>query len=241
MIEMPEKIKFKKGKLLSAKVYQEFFPIKLSETVLNVGCGDGVQAIIYKGNHKKMIGVDINVERLETAKKLMELYGIDNFETISANVENIPLSEKFDKTLAVDIIEHVANPGNLVLEINRLLKEGGELLITFPLMHDKWTALFRFVGRKILRRKGKTIQKEGWDPDAHQRKRGAQEWIEIIERAGFKLIDSRATTMFPPLHYLGMPKFWYSVNFIYKIDGFFCKLPVIKNYGSTLMCVFKKI
>lgn len=240
MIEIPEKIEFKKGKLLSAKVYQEFFPIKPSETVLNVGCGDGVQAIIYKDNYKRMVGADINVERLETAKKLVEFYGIDNFETIGANVENIPLNEKFDKALAIDIVEHVMNPENLVLEINRLLKVGGELLITFPLMHDKWTALFRFVGRKILRRKGKTVRKSGWDPDAHQRERKLREWMEIMDKSGFRLIKSRATTIFPPLHYLGIPKFWYTINFIHKIDNFFCGLPVIKNFGSTLMCVFKK-
>ena len=121
----------------------------------------------------------------------------------------------------------------------RLLKDDGELLITFPAMHDKWENLFRFVGRKILRRKGKTIRKEGWDPDAHQYDYKLSKWINILEDRG-KLINSRASTLFPPLHYLGLPKFWFSNRLIHAIDNFFCKLPVIKNYGQALVCKFKK-
>src|SRR3989339_68156 len=100
-------IKFKKGKLISGIVYPEIMPIKKNETVLNIGCGDGVQAVIYGGSYSKMTGVDIQSERLEIAKKLMDFYNINNFEPVVANVEQIPLEEKYDKVMAIDIIEHV--------------------------------------------------------------------------------------------------------------------------------------
>jgi len=235
-----KEINFKRGKLLSGIIYPEFFPINENETVLNIGCGDGVQSVIYEGKFKRMIGVDINEERLETASKLMGYSGINNFKSIQANIEKIPLNEQFDKIIAIDSIEHVIYPNRVVDEMHRLLKDNGNLLITFPAMHDKWENLFRFIGRKILKRKGKTIRKEGWNPDAHQYDYKLSKWIDLLEKRDFELIDSRASTLFPPLHYLGLPRFWFSNKFIHTIDNFLCKLPIVKNYGQALVCNFKK-
>lgn len=235
-----QKIDFNRGKLLSGIIYPEFFPIAKEETVLNIGCGDGVQAVIYQGNFKKMVGVDINESRLEVARQLAEHCGIENFQTLCANVEQIPLNEKFDKAIAVDIIEHVQRPERAVRELRRLLKENGQLLITFPAWHDKWENFFSFVGRKILRRKGKIVRKPGWDPDAHQYPYSLKKWRSIMEEGGFDLVASRASTLWPPLHYLGIPRFWFSNKFIHAIDNFLCQLPIFKNFGQSLVCVFEK-
>lgn len=234
-------INFNRGKLLSGRIYPEFFPIGRNETVLNIGCGDGVQAVVYKGNFKKMVGVDLNERRLKTAKELAAYYQLNNFETVCADVEAMPLSEEFDKAIAIDIVEHTVHPEKMAAEASRLLKEGGQMLITFPVMHDKWENFFRFVGRKILRRKGKTVRKEGWDPDAHQYDFGLREWFRLVSVAGFSLINWRATTMFPPLHYLGLPRFWFSNDVIHGIDNFFSKLPFFRNFGQSAVCIFKKI
>lgn len=235
-----QKPKFKEGKLKSGIVYPEIFPLNQNETVLNVGCGDGVQAITYKDRFKKMVGVDIDKSSLETARQIAKYYQINNLELIEANVESVPISEQFDKALAIDIIEHVIHPDLLAKEINRLLKNDGEILITFPAMHDKWEHFFQFIGRKILHRKPKTVYKEGWDPRQHQHDYPLKKWLSIVEDSGFVLIRSRASTMFPPLHYLGLPRFWFTNKTIHIIDRFFCQLPILKNYGQALVCVFKK-
>lgn len=232
-------ILFKKGKLISGIIYPEFFPIKATETVLNIGCGDGVQAVVYKGNFKKMVGIDINESRLEIARQLTKQAGIPQFEAMAGNVERINLHEQFDKAIAVDIIEHVLHPDVMLGEVHRLLKNDGQLLITFPVMHDRWIDLFRFVGRKILRRQG-SVPKNGWDPDAHEHDYPVKKWISIVEQNGFTLVKSRASTLWPPLHFLGWPRFWFSNQLIHAIDNFFCGLPAIKNYGQALVCIFDR-
>ena len=232
---------FKEGKLKSGIVYPEIFKILPTETVLNVGCGDGVQALIYKNNYQSMVGVDIDKPSLDLAKQVANYYDIPNLSLIEANVENIPLESKFDKVLAIDIIEHVINPEKVLSEIKRLLKDNGSLLITFPAMHDKWEDFFRFVGRKILRRKGKTVYREGWDPREHQYDYSVKQWLEIMDQAGYELVESRASTMFPPLHYLGFPRFWFSNRIIHVLDRFFCKVPILKKYGQAMVCVYKKL
>ena len=228
------------GKLQSGIVYPEFYPISADDTVLNIGCGNGVQAVTYKGRFKKMIGVDINKDRLDQSGAIMKAYQISNFQALESDVEKIPLTELFDKILAIDIIEHVINPGALASEMYRLLKPGGSALITFPAMHDKWENLFRFIGRKVLRRKSKSIKADGWDPDVHQHDFSLSKWMDMMERAGFIHVVSRASTLFPPLHYLGIPKFWFTNRVIHRIDSFFCKLPVLKNYGQSLVCCLEK-
>ncbi|MFH0852570.1 MAG: class I SAM-dependent methyltransferase [bacterium] len=237
---MSEEINFNRGKLLSGIIYPEFFPFSKEDLVLNIGCGDGVQAVIYKGNFKKMTGVDINEDRLLVARQLAEANGIQNWQSLRANVEKIPLDEKFDKAIAIDIIEHVEHPESVVKELWRLLKDGGRVLVTFPAMHDKWENFFRFVGRKVLRRKGKTVKKTGWDPDAHQYPYDLKKWQRILENGGFRLVKSRASTLWPPLHYLGIPKFWFSNKFIHALDNFFCRLPIFKKLGQSLVCIFEK-
>ena len=232
-------IKFNRGKLLSGIIYPKFFPIDDNDEVINVGCGNGPQAVIYKDRYKNMVGVDINQERLDMAKQVARYFGVKNFETICANVEDIPLNKEFDKAVAIDIVEHVIHPEKLVGEIYRLLKREGTLLITFPAMHDKWELFFRFIGRKILRRKEKP-KKEGWDPDAHEHNYSLKEWINILERGGFVLVKSRGSTLFPPLHYYGVPRFWFSNRFIHAVDDYLSRLPVLKNYGQALVCIFSK-
>ena len=233
-------VKFKSGKLVSGIVYPEFFPINANEEVLNLGCGDGVQAVIYKGNFKRMVGVDVNQNRLQTAVALCRERGVNGFEPVAGDVEHVPLSDQFDKIIAIDIVEHLLHPEQMAGEMYRLLKPGGLALVTFPAMHDRWVALFRFIGRKILRRKGKTVEHEGWHPDDHQRELSVAKWIPIIESGGLKYVASRATTMFPPLHLAGVPRFWFTNRLVHSIDRAVCRVPGIKNLGQTVMCIFEK-
>jgi ubiquinone/menaquinone biosynthesis C-methylase UbiE len=238
---MNDKFDFLKGKLLSGRIYPEFFPFNANDRVINLGCGEGPQAIVYAGQYKEMIGVDINKEKLERSKEAMKIYKIKNYKILCANVENASLPDNsFDKAIAIDIIEHVQSPKKFCLEINRLLKEKGELLITFPAMYDRYRDFSSTLGRLILRRKKKKITSIKWNPDAHNQRYSLNKWIDIVEDCGFKLYKSRATTLFPPLHLYGIPRFWFSNNLIHKIDSFFCKIPILKNFGQTLVCIFKK-
>jgi cyclopropane fatty-acyl-phospholipid synthase-like methyltransferase len=230
-----------KGKLQSGRVYSEFYPFQPGDMVANIGCGEGPQAIVYAGQYKNMVGVDINKQRLTLSTKAMQNYGITNYTPICADVENTGLvSRRFDKVIAIDIIEHVRDPRRMCLEANRLLQENGELLITFPAMHDIMKDFMKDAGRFILRKPRKHQDPNQWNPDFHNQAFPLSEWISLVESCGFKLKKSRASTLFPPLHIFGLPRFWFSNDTIHQIDSFFCNLPLLKNYGQALVCVFVK-
>ncbi|OGZ33169.1 MAG: hypothetical protein A2V69_01415 [Candidatus Portnoybacteria bacterium RBG_13_40_8] len=238
---MEDEFKFLKSKIISGRVYLDLFPFDKNDLVINIGCGEGPQAIVYAGHYKKMIGVDISKERLEKSKEIMKIYNIDNYETLCANIEEIPFPDKsFDKAIAIDVIEHVQNPEKLCLEANRLLKGDGKFLITFSTMYDKYRNLASMIKHFKPWIKNKNEKGYKWNPDAHNQSHSPKQWIALVERCGFKLLKSRANTLFPPLHLYGFPKFWFTNNIIYKITNFFCKIPVLKNYGQALVCVFEK-
>ena len=240
---MPDGLKFVQGKVLSGRIYPTVMPIPHESRVLNLGCGLGPQAIVYEGQFELMVGVEIQTKRLRQTMNIMAHHGIDRFVPLAANVEELPLrSGSFDQALAIDIIEHIEDPRAFCLEAYRMLKDDGQFLVTFPTMHDRYVSAFSWVNRNILRRQSKGGFKPGttWDPDSHNQEMPINEWLALVESCGFRQVASRASTLFPPLHLYGVPRFWFSNRLIHALDSFFARQPILKNYGQGLVVLFEK-
>lgn len=242
---MSAQSKFIEGKVLSGRVYPEFFPFKQTDVVLNVGSGYGPQAIAYGGKFQTMLGIDITLDRLQQSLRLSEHEPMGNYCPIMGNVEQLPFPDDyFDKAIAIDIIEHVQSPIAMVTDLRRVLKLGGQVLITFPTLHDRYTEAISWFARTILRRKSKGTFHDSsaeWHPDHHNQEFSVAEWLAIVEECGFRVIDSRATTLFPPLHLYGVPRFWFSNELIHGIDSQLSHTSVLKNYGQGLMVIFEAV
>ncbi|TAL20636.1 methyltransferase domain-containing protein [Patescibacteria group bacterium] len=240
ILRLPPEFSYLQGKYLSSRVYPEFFSLRPTERVLVAGFGDGPQALVYAGTFKKMVGVDVNSERLARARRLLDSLAVQNVELLHANAEQVPLPDaSFDAVLAIDIIEHVEHPDQFLAEMRRLLAPGGRLLITFPAMHDKFTDAVSAIAR-LLGLSKRRPPPAGWHPDYHQRDLPVAVWRAAVRRAGFRFVQSRATTMFQPLHLYGLPRFWLSNTVIHAIDRRIAALPLIKNLGQTVMAEFTR-
>jgi SAM-dependent methyltransferase len=224
------------GKFDSATVYPEVFPIERDDLVVSLGNGNGEHLFAYNENYGRFIGIEIlgykNRAALELAKQSKLKY---DFTAITGDITAIPLaSETCDKALAISVIEHVPDEPFLK-EVHRVLKSDGKLLITFPAMHDYYIWLGVWFKKNVARMKTKGPYH--WeDAYAHS----CTEWIEMVKSHGFVLRMSRATTMFPPLQTLGVPRFWFSNKMVHTVDSFLCGIPLVKYFGQTLMCVFEK-
>jgi len=229
------------GKVLSGRVYPEVFPLADTDRVVNVGCGGGPQAVVYKGRYSRMVGLDINLGRLQGSRADLKAYGLGReYHTVCADVERVPLTDgTFDKALAIDIIEHVQHPETLCAETFRLLRPGGLLLITFPLQHDRFKTAVSALARVLLRRVKRPVS-TAWDPDAHNSAHGFAKWTAIIESAGFTLVRWRASTLFPPLHLYGVPRFWFSSDTIHRIDAALCRVSGVRRLGQTAVVVYAR-
>lgn len=240
--------KYFQGKLLSSKIYPTFLKLNKSDIVINLGCGKSQQALIYKGQYQKMYGIDINEQAIRFSKKVIRDYNLDNYSVTKGNIEKTEFpSNFFDKAIVIDVIECTENPIKFCKEVHKILKHNGKLLITFAALHDRYMAVFNFLKTGKLRtmfsslfriKKGKVNE---WNPSAHNHVYRISNWLKIVESCGFKLNKSRGTTIFPPLHFFGIKKFWFSNKIINSIDSYLCKLPILKRLGQAYLCVFEKI
>jgi 2-polyprenyl-3-methyl-5-hydroxy-6-metoxy-1,4-benzoquinol methylase len=226
------------GKVISSRVYPECFPIRKDETVVNLGCGLAPQAVVYKGSFKKMVGVDLMPERLEASKVLLAEKGVTDYETVCAAVENTGLPESsFDKALAIDIIEHLPEPMGILDEAYRLLKPGGELLVSVPAMHDRYVHGIKFIGRLFGR---KSHYLPAGHLDAHNTDIPLRKWLALMKKSKLQIVSYRATTLFPPLHLFGVPRFWFTNPIIHAIDTRLCRIPGLRRVGQSVLVVLKK-
>ncbi|MFA6963230.1 MAG: methyltransferase domain-containing protein [Patescibacteria group bacterium] len=97
---------------------------------LDIGCWDGylMKQFVKSGKVKKAVGVDNSKSAIEMAKK-------DGLEVVLVESvdKKIPFGdESFDCVFAGEIIEHIYDVNNFTLEIERVLKKNGQLIITTP-------------------------------------------------------------------------------------------------------------
>ena len=99
-------------------------------TYLDVGCGDGSLTSQIAGivRANEIFGCEISEETLKTAS----LRGIKTSKVDISN-ESFPFpNDYFDLVTACEVIEHLVNPDNMLLEVYRVLKTDGYFLLSTP-------------------------------------------------------------------------------------------------------------
>lgn len=106
------------------------------EKLLNVGCSDGLMERKLQGKFSKLVGIDINPIDIEVAKsgKSKEM------DFIVGAAEKIPFpANTFDRIICMEVLEHVEDDKKALAEMYRVLKKGGELILTVPQRKYPWT------------------------------------------------------------------------------------------------------
>jgi ubiquinone/menaquinone biosynthesis C-methylase UbiE len=98
--------------------------------VLDLGCGTGnVLMRLEKHEELKLHGLDLSENMIEIAKKNLS----DRVELKIGDSEDIPWQdEAFDVVVCNASFHHYPNPEKVLLEIKRVLKSGGTLIIGDP-------------------------------------------------------------------------------------------------------------
>ncbi|MBT4482933.1 MAG: class I SAM-dependent methyltransferase, partial [Candidatus Latescibacteria bacterium] len=98
----------------------------ISGRVLDVGCGNKPYEKLF--NSDQYIGLEIDTPENRRSKKADMFY----------NGMHIPAENKyFDGVVAFQVFEHVFNPEDFLIELRRVLKQGGKLLMTIPFVWDE--------------------------------------------------------------------------------------------------------
>ena len=91
--------------------------------ILDVGCGGGYLANFLAKKGHIVSGVDLSQKSLEIAKQTDTSHSV---EYRRASAYELPYGEgTFDAVTAMDLLEHVEHPAQVIEEASRVLKKGG--------------------------------------------------------------------------------------------------------------------
>nr|QNO48824.1 ubiquinone biosynthesis O-methyltransferase, mitochondrial [Methanosarcinales archaeon ANME-2c ERB4] len=97
--------------------------------VLDYGCGWGILSKMLTDKGCRVDGIDLDKHSIDIAKDIIKENEFLKFENIP--ITNIP-DEKYDYVISTEVIEHTHNPGNYLMECNRVLKKNGFLVLSLP-------------------------------------------------------------------------------------------------------------
>jgi ubiquinone/menaquinone biosynthesis C-methylase UbiE len=118
-------LKFVEGQRRYLQFMLQDFPRDLH--VLDIGCGDGVGLRCMQDmGFTNVVGTDLCRRKLELAKST-------GFRLVECDFHNLPFPDRsFDVVYSSHSLEHALFPDKVLLEIKRVLKTPGALLVVLP-------------------------------------------------------------------------------------------------------------
>jgi ubiquinone/menaquinone biosynthesis C-methylase UbiE/DNA-binding transcriptional ArsR family regulator len=100
----------------------------------DLGCGSGRMAATIAPFAHAVVGVDSSPEMLDVARA--RLASFENVHLLAGRIEQLPLdSDSLDLALVVHLLHHVVDPDAALVEVARVLRPGGRLVLADVLPH----------------------------------------------------------------------------------------------------------
>lgn len=104
--------------------------------ILDLGCGDGVLSCLLGKLGADVFGIDYSFEALRFGKKYTNRYGI---KLQRGSAYDLPFKDSsFDIVVSSDVIEHVENYRQFLIEMNRVTKGNGTVVISTPIRYTEY-------------------------------------------------------------------------------------------------------
>jgi 2-polyprenyl-3-methyl-5-hydroxy-6-metoxy-1,4-benzoquinol methylase len=128
--EYGQEIVRRRGRLTRERV-----PLK-GKVVLDYGCGNGAQTVEFAADGCKVFAVDVDRQDLDTFDHHLRQEGITSIEVKHYDGVTLPLAgASVDVVVSYEVLEHVGEEAQALQEWHRVLRGGGDLIITVP---NKW-------------------------------------------------------------------------------------------------------
>lgn len=160
---------------------------------LEIGCGAGNISLPLASLGFEIFSFDISLSSVKNAdhkKKILGLMKNPNF--FVGDACNIPISENesFDFVILSEVLEHVKQPHELLIKINKVLKKNGFLIITVPNGFGTYSLIMDYFRNKIVHKVIPIIP-----PSEHINYFSINKINELLFEAGFE-IQKRAKSDF---------------------------------------------
>jgi len=143
--------------------------------ILEVGAGGGLDSIALAKKGARVIALDYSSTAIDRIASNAAAHGVYLCPMI-AEARNLPFAnDSFDLVFHQGLLEHFANPLNLLLEQRRVIKRGGHILVDVPQRYNLYT-----IEKRIAMRRGRWFT--GWE-----REFSIRELEELLKMADFAL------------------------------------------------------
>lgn len=118
------------------------------DTVLDLGSGNGQNAIKCSKVANKVIGIEIDEALIKIAQNTTNQKKINNIKFTRGNLEQkLPIkTASINKIIFLDVLEHLINRKQILSEARRTLMPGGLIMVGVPNKDTSWKKMQRSVG-----------------------------------------------------------------------------------------------
>lgn len=105
-------------------------------TVGDLGCGTGQVSSVLAPFVARIIAVDSSAQMLQAARK--RLHDHRNVDLRRGDLEALPIDDsRLDTAIVMLVLHHIPEPGRALVDVARVLKPGGRLVLVDMLPHDR--------------------------------------------------------------------------------------------------------
>jgi len=151
---------------------EQLFERASPDSVLDVGCGEGVLTLRWAQRLQsgRVVGIDLEDPKLQAEWATRSR---PNLEFRAAGSEELPFAEdEFDLVAAIEVLEHVSEPQRTLAEMQRVARR--HLLVSVP--HEPLWRVLNVLRGAYLRELGNT--------PGHRNHWSKREFVRMMERHG---------------------------------------------------------
>jgi 2-polyprenyl-3-methyl-5-hydroxy-6-metoxy-1,4-benzoquinol methylase len=149
-------------------------------TVLDVGCGIGLNGAAAKRTGARVTGIEIVPASIERAKKVLDEVVVADIER-EASLRAALGDRRFDLLLLADVLEHTTDPRAVLERLAPYLEEDGQVLISLPNV-AAWPVRFGLLAGNF------EYTSSGILDDTHLRFFTRESAIAMVESAGLEVL-----------------------------------------------------
>jgi len=123
---------FRKRASIILKLFKK---VKKDVKILDAGCGYGIYSLILAEKGYNLTSLDIEAIRIKEIESMKNEYGFikDKIKTKIGSLTNLPFkNEEFEVIICSEVLEHIKDYKKAFLELGRVLKKNGALIVSVP-------------------------------------------------------------------------------------------------------------
>ncbi len=145
-------------------------------TVVDLGCGDGYLSYLIAQRNYRVISVDIAATRLQKLKEKREEQSI---KLLQADIKRTGLADRtVDTVVCSEVLEHIPDYEEVLQEAYRILKPGGQFIVTVPYKENLKTIICPYCHR-------------AFHPDGHVHRFDRENLAASLHRTGFRVLRQK--------------------------------------------------